>query len=150
MKRRLILTTLLSMLLALPLFPAKAQTVDEVVDGVLGCSIISDKPTFTTMNAGGGQVVAIQGSGGVSNCPYVVVVSVCLDHNLVTLGHTCKPYITLGNGSGGGPTGKTPCAPGIWQTQVTPHGLFSSYPSMHSEMLIVTTECLGPANEPPP
>lgn len=116
------LAALFTLGVALAPMPAQAQEIDALLD-LLVCRPVADVPSY-----GGGVVV---GSGHVEGCtiisPYPAV-TVCLDYNGVTLGHTCRNYHR------GGPTGPALCLPGAWMTQVTVPGLGR----IHSDPLILT------------
>lgn len=110
---------------------AEADPVDEVlalVDEALRCRVWADEP-------GGNPVV---GSGGgscnIGNLP--VVVTVCLDYNLVTVPNSCRIY--RGTGSAGGPSAPAVCLPGLWQTQVTMTHVMGPSSRTHSDPVLLT------------
>ncbi len=108
-----------------------ADPVDDVValvDEALRCRVWADEP-------GGDPVV---GSGG-GNCNVgglPIVVTVCLDYNLVTLPNSCRVY--RGTGSAGGPSAPVKCLPGLWQTQVTMTHIAGPSSRTHSDPVLLT------------
>lgn len=135
MKRRLgTLTVLLSTLIALFVVPATAQETSS-------CMVDPNTPYLTI--GGPVSLPVIEGTGSVSGCDPDGIVMVCLDHFAITWNNSCSIYGIGADGSGGGPSAQAPCLPGIWQTSVTAMVPGPDPETLHSDSLIVTSECPG-------
>ena len=99
-----------------------------LVDEALRCHVWADEP--------GGDPVVGSGAGhcNVGNLP--IVVTVCLDYNLVTVPNSCRVY--RGTGSAGGPSAPVKCLPGLWQTQVTMSHIMGPTSRTHSDPVLLT------------